>query len=138
MSLQVKVRLEAYYTHIQAIEEQFSPVVHINGNRHTEHVFLDIVDEIDRVVVGSCDEAGTKLQPFGILVLGVPGSNKTEYARLIARMKNALLCDVSDLLSRFVLEEGNLASGKAVRSAVESGERVNIAFKCTSRNTYAS
>ncbi|GJD08129.1 Adenylate kinase 2, chloroplastic [Galdieria sulphuraria] len=38
-----KVRLDTYYTHIQAIEEQFSQVVHINGNRHTEHVFSDIV-----------------------------------------------------------------------------------------------
>ncbi|GJQ09169.1 hypothetical protein GpartN1_g960.t1 [Galdieria partita] len=118
-----KIRLEAFRTHIRAIEEQFSQVVHINGNRLAEHVFWDIVCEIDQVL-GTFHEADTNLQPFGILVLGVPGSNKTEYARLIARMSNALLCDVSDLLVRAVYDGDKVIVGNVVRSAVESGERV--------------
>jgi len=117
------VRLEAYYTHIRAIEDQFSQVIHINGNRQSELVFSDIVDEIDRVIETRYN-ADTKLQPFGILVLGVPGSNKTEYARLIARMSNSLLCDVSDLLLRVFYEEDKLEWRNVVKRAVESGERV--------------
>jgi hypothetical protein len=118
------VRLEAYYTHIRAIEDQFSQVIHINGNRQSELVFSDIVDEIDRVIETRYN-ADTKLQPFGILVLGVPGSNKTEYARLIARMSNSLLCDVSDLLLRVFYEEDKLEWRNVVKRAVESGERVS-------------
>eukprot|EP00871_Galdieria_phlegrea_P005567 jgi/Galph1/6010/GphlegSOOS_G4729.1 len=118
----VRIRLSAYQKHIDAIEQKFPKVIHINGSRSAEEVFSDIVHRIE-CSHSFQSETGTSMQPNAFIVLGVPGSNKTEYAWVVVRKTNSVLCDISALFVDFLShEKGSMR--EVVRKSIESGKLV--------------